>query len=77
MKQNITLSLEKSLLKKSKVIAAKRSKSLSKLLSELLEEIVKEEEQYEASRRKAFSLIDKGYHLGGKIITSREELHAR
>lgn len=77
MKQNITLSLEKDLIKKGKVIASKRDTSLSRLLSGFLKEIITQEESYELSKRKAMNILDKGFHLGGKITCSREELHER
>ena len=77
MKQNITLSLEKDLIKKGKVIASKKETSLSRLLSDFLKQIINEEERYEMSKRKALHILDKGYHLGGKITCSREELHER
>lgn len=77
MKQNITLSLEKDLIKKGKVIASRKEISLSRLLSDFLKQIINEEEFYELSKRKALSILDKGFHLGGKITCSREELHER
>lgn len=76
-KQNITLSLEKDLIKKGKIIASKRNTSLSRLLSDFLREIINQEESYEISKRKALSILDKGFHMGGKITCSREEIHER
>jgi metal-responsive CopG/Arc/MetJ family transcriptional regulator len=40
-RQNVTLSLPKSLLKKAKVLAAKKEKSLSQILKEAIQEKVK------------------------------------
>jgi hypothetical protein len=77
MKQNITLSLEKDLIKKGKVIASKRETSLSRLLSDFLKQIINEEEFYDLSKRKALNVLERGFHLGGKITCSREELHER
>jgi hypothetical protein len=77
MKQNITLSLEKELIKKGKIIASKKETSLSRLLSDFLREIINEEERYELAKRKAINLLNKGYHLGGKISCSRDQLHER
>jgi hypothetical protein len=77
MKQNITLSLEKDLIKKGKIIASKKETSLSRLLSDFLKQIINEEERYELSRRKAIDILNKGYHLGGKKPCSRDELHER
>ena len=77
MKQNITLSLDKDLIKKSKVIAAQRETSVSKMLSDELEKLVKRTEKYEFAKRKAFDNLKKGFHFGGKITVSREALHER
>ena len=77
MKQNITLSLEKDLIKKGKIIASKKDTSLSRLLSDFLKQIINEEERYELSKRNAINILDKGYHLGGKIPCSRDALHER
>ncbi len=77
MKQNITLALDKDLLKKARVLAAKRETSVSKLLSEQLAKIVSEDDQYEASKKRALSRLKKGLHLGGRILATRDELHER
>jgi hypothetical protein len=77
MKQNITLSLEKDLIKRGKVIASKKETSLSRLLSDFLEKIIIEEDCFELSKRKALNILNKGYHLGEKITSSRKELHER
>ena len=77
MKQNITLSLDKDLIKKSKIIAAQRETSVSKMLSDELERLVKSSEKYESAKRKALDNLEKGFHFGGKIMVSREALHAR
>ncbi len=77
MKQNITLSLEKVLLKKARVIAARRQTSVSRMVSEELEKVVQEKEEYEQAKKRAIALLRSGFHLGGKIIVSRDELHER
>ena len=77
MKQNITLSLEKELLKKAKLVATKRNMSVTKLLTEQLAKVVSEDDQYESAKKRALALLKKGLHLGGHILTSREELHER
>ena len=77
MKQNITLSIEKSLIKKSKIIAAQRETSVSKMLSDELEKLIQSTEQYELSKRKALANLKKGFHFGGKITVSRGALHGR
>lgn len=73
-KQNITLSIEKDILKRGRVIAAHRETSISKMLSDTLKRIVDKEEQYEASKRRARQYLKKGFHLGGEIRGEREAL---
>jgi len=77
MKQNITLSLDKDLIQRANVISAKRRSSISNMLSQELQRIVESAESYEVSRKKAISNLRTGYHLGGIITASREELHER
>lgn len=76
MKQNITLSLDKKVLTELKVIAARRSTSVSRLLTEELEHIVERSERYEHSKREALAALDRGYHLGGGQ-PDRDALHER
>ena len=75
MKQNITLSIEKELIKKGKIIAARKETSVSKMLADLLKEIVDKDERYEAAKRNALNALKKGFHLGGRITWQREDLY--
>lgn len=77
MKQNITLSIEKEIIKKGKIIAAQKDTSISKMLSEQLKQIIDREEQYEAAKRSALQTLKKGFRLGGKITWKREDLYER
>jgi hypothetical protein len=77
MKQNITLSIEKELLKKAKLMAAKKETSVTKFLTEQLAKMVSEDEEYDLARKRALAILKKGFHLGGSIIAKREELHER
>ncbi|MEW6456589.1 MAG: DUF6364 family protein [Acidobacteriota bacterium] len=78
-RQNVTLSLPKSLLKKAKLIAVKKEKSLSELMREALEEKVREDTGYKKARERQLRLLKVGLDLGteGRITISREKLHAR
>ena len=78
-RQNVTLSLPKLLLKKAKVIAASREKSLSELLRESLEEKVREANGYKKARQRQLKLLKEGLDLGtkGDIATTRDEAHER
>ncbi len=78
-RQNVTLSLPKSLLKKAKALAASKEKSLSVLLKESLEEKINEASGYNQARDRQTGLLKRGLNLGtkGRLAVSREELHAR
>lgn len=78
-KQNVTLSLPKSLLRKAKVLAAMEEKSLSELLRESLEKRVYESSGYKNARNRQLRTLKKGLDLGTKgfLSTSRDELHER
>src|SRR6266849_2536515 len=75
-KQNVTLSLSRRVLKKAKILAARRETSISGLLSQEIESLVAAEELYERSERQALELLEQGFHLGGKIV-ARDKLHER
>ena len=77
MKQNITLSLDKELIRKSKILAAQRETSVSKMLSDELEGLVRRYQQYQSAKRKAMADLKKGFHFGGAVTASRESLHER
>ena len=76
MKQNITVSLDKELLQKGKVLAALQGTSLSRMVSDKLNEAIQEKEVYARAKKKAFSHLRKGFHFGCRL-PSREELHER
>jgi HSP90 family molecular chaperone len=77
IKQNLTVSLSRQILKKAKILAAARETSISKLLAEQIEILVGEEEAYEKAQRQAIALLDRGFHLGGVIRSARDEWHER
>jgi hypothetical protein len=77
MKQNVTVSLERQTLQKAKILAAKQGTSISRLLAEQIEVLVGDEEAYEHAERQALALLDQGFHMGGVIRASRDELHER
>jgi hypothetical protein len=75
-KQNVTVSLSPETLRKARVLAVKRSTSISGLLAEQIETLTGEDEAYERAKRSALALLKKGFHLGGRPA-SRDELHER
>ena len=76
-KQNITISLSRQVIRKAKILAARRETSISGLLAQEIESLVSEDEAYERAERQATDLLDRGFHLGGLIRASRDELHER
>jgi hypothetical protein len=76
-KQNVTISLSPQTLQKVRILAARRATSISGLLAEQVELLVGEEEAYERAQRQALALLDQGFHMGGVIRASRDELHER
>jgi len=75
-KQNVTVSLSRQVLRKAKILAARRETSISGLLSQEIESLVAKEDAYERAERQALALLDQGFHLGG-TMAGRDELHER
>lgn len=76
MKQNITLSLEKDIIQDAKVLAARKSTSISALLAQELIRIVQQEKRYTQAKLDALADLEQGFELGGKAA-SRESLYER
>ena len=74
--QNLTIRLPVAVLRKARIVAAKRGTSISALVTEKIEEIAGDDEAYEAAKRHAVRLLDRGFHFGGKTA-AREALHER
>jgi post-segregation antitoxin (ccd killing protein) len=77
MKQNITISLDRELIRKARVVAAQRGTSVSRLLAAELARTVEEADNYQQARRQAIATLNKGFHMGGQPLPSRDELHER
>lgn len=76
-KQNITLRLSRETLQKARVLAAKRSTSISGLLTSQIEQLANGEDEYERAKRGALALMEEGLHLGGTHTMDRDALHER
>ena len=76
MRQNLTVSLEKGLIRRLKVVAAQRETSISGMISDELRAIVDHDEQFRDARRRALATLDQGLHLGG-APAPRDGLHER
>jgi hypothetical protein len=78
-RQNVTLSLPKELIKKSKIMAAQKDMSLSAFLRAALENKIREETGYESARERQAGILEKGFDFGtkGQVGFNRDDLHAR
>lgn len=76
-KQNVTISLSPEKIRKARILAAKRSTSISGLLAQQIEALIGDDEAYERARHSALALLEERFHLGGVIQASRDELHER
>jgi predicted transcriptional regulator len=77
VKQNVTVSLDQQTVRKVKIMAARRSTSISALLAVQIQALVDADEAYEHAKRQAMVLLDHGFHLGGQHCVSRAYLHER
>jgi len=77
MKTNITLKLDRDLLRRVRVLAAEKDTSVSALLAEQLEKAVRDREEYDAAKRRALAILKKGFDLGYTRPASRDEMHER
>jgi hypothetical protein len=76
-KRNLTVSLNPQVIQKARILAVKRSTSISGLVAEQIEALVGEDEAYEKAHKEALGLMKRGFHLGGGPYASRDELHER
>ncbi len=76
-KQNLTVSLSPQTVEKARLLAARRSTSISGLVALQIEALVNQDEAYESAHRAALDLMERGLHLGGGRVLPREELHDR
>ena len=76
-KQKITLRLSKQTIQKARVLAAKRSTSISGMLTRQIEQLAEMGDDYEQAMDRAFSRMKKGFHLGEIPKLDRESLHER
>ena len=76
-KRNLTISLSPQIIQKARILAVKRSTSISGLVAEQIEALVSSDDAYEKAHREALALMKRGFHLGGEHRISRDELHDR
>ena len=77
MKTNITLKLDRDLLRKVRILAAEKDTSVSGLLAEQLEKAVRERDGYERAKKHALARMKRASHLGYTPPASRDEFYER
>lgn len=76
-RRNVTVSLSLETVQKARILAARRSTSISGLLEEQIEALVGQDEEYERCHRTALGLMQQGFRLEGSRYPARDELHER
>jgi post-segregation antitoxin (ccd killing protein) len=76
-KQNITVAVDKHLLKRARALAASRGESISSLLADGLRRLDEHATAYEQAKVNALALLRAGLRLGGAGIEDRDALHDR
>lgn len=74
---NVTLSIDKDLLREARILAAQEGTSVSRLLADRLEELIRRHKSYDTAKRRALARLRKGYRLGWTPPSSRDALHER
>ena len=75
-KTNLTVQLEEDVVRRARVVAAKRGTSVSQLVASELTALVEGDARYEEARRRAARLLDDAVPRGGRSWT-RDDLHER
>jgi plasmid stability protein len=74
-KTNLTLQLDEEVIRRARVVAAKRGTSVSALVARELDQLVAQEERYEEARHRASELMAQAKPRGGRSWT-REDIYA-
>jgi hypothetical protein len=73
---NLTIQLDQDVIRRARVVAAKRGTSVSALVAQELAALVERDAQYEAARSRAEALLAGAVPRGGRTWR-RDELHER
>lgn len=77
MNRNLTIQLDENTIKNARVVAARRSISISKLVSEEIKKASDAEDYWITAKRTALNQLQRPFHLGGHKLPSRESLYER
>lgn len=73
---NLTLQMDAEVIRRARIVAAKRGTSVSALAATRLRELVDEDERVELARTRAEAILKRAAQRGGRGWT-RDELHDR
>jgi hypothetical protein len=74
-KTNLTVQLDTDVVRKAKVLAARRGTSVSALVARELDALVAQDERYEEARRRALEVLARATPRGGRSWT-RDDIYA-
>jgi hypothetical protein len=77
VKRNLTVQLDEETIGKARVLAARRSTSVSRLVADEIARLVAEDDTYQAARTEALAHLASGFPLGGGPLPNRDALHER
>ena len=75
--RNITVRLDARTIHQARLLAVREGTSISGLLARAIAKMVGEDEAFETAKKQALSLLERGFHLGGRVPATRDELHER
>lgn len=76
-KVNLTIKIEKDLLRKIRIIAAEKDTSISSIVADAIEQQSTQSGRYEEAKRRAIARMNSGVELNWEKPLSRDELHER
>ena len=74
MQRNLTVRLDEGTIRKAKIVAAKRSTSVSRLVAQEIDRLVREDDAYEQARVEALADLESGFDLGTEGQLPRREV---
>jgi hypothetical protein len=77
MKRNLTVQLDQETVEKARVLAARRSTSVSRLVSNEIQRLVDEDDAYQRASATALAHLGRGFPMGGGRLPDRDSLHER
>ncbi len=77
MKRNLTIQLDETTLRRARIQAAKRGRSMTRYVADLVTDDVTRDEAYEQAMHEELAELERGFNLGGGPYLSRDEVHER